>query len=119
MQHLLLLLLILALLSPTWSVVELTGFTLDMHYGLLTLMFSETMQSKYFNSSKVILQSGADSTASGVTSIRLDNNLYTQIYNATSMYISLSPSYYSTLSLDSDFGSSATNTFVRIDENCR
>jgi len=89
------------------------------------------MQSKYFNSSTVVLQSGArrfnctgsqtvpDCPAySSATSYRLNANLYTNIYNATSLYISMASADYGAISLDDSFGTAASNTFLTLDQNC-
>ena len=118
-------------LSPIYSAPSLTSWSLDLHYGLVTLTFSETMQSKYFNSSTVVLQSGArrfnctgsqtvpDCPAySSATSYRLNANLYTNIYNATSLYISMASADYGAISLDDSFGTAASNTFLTLDQNC-
>lgn len=77
---------------------------MDMHYGLITVQFSEEMMSKFFDATKITLQNtqsyynctgsqsrdnGDCDVSTGALRIPISSNAYSSVYNATSLYVSI------------------------------
>ena len=121
----------LLLLIPTInSKPYLTSFNMDMHYGLLTLTFSETMMSKFFDATKIILQNTASyynctssqtaptcNISTGALRLPITSNSYSSVYNATSLYVSIGSADYATLSMASTMATESSNTWLVMPEN--
>ena len=88
------------------------GFSLDMSYGLLTLIFSQTSMSTTFDAQKVTLQNKALSSESGFKSVTFSGSTYKKVYNSTNIVIAIPLDDYATISLDPLLGKSVSSSFV-------
>ena len=92
----------LTFLRPALSKPYITSFSMDMHYGLMTVQFSEEMMSKFFDATKITLQNvqsyynctGSQVAPScpvstGALRVPISSNAYSSVYNATSLYVSI------------------------------
>ena len=127
-----LLLCLLCLITLAQAKPTISSFSMDMHYGLITLSFSDTMMSKTFDATKLTLQNtksyynctgsqtreaGNCPVSSGAYRLRISENRFTRIYNATSLYVSLSPSDYSALLLEPTIAKGLGSSFITMDVN--
>jgi len=100
---------------------------MNMHYGLITIDFSDTMMSTSFDATKITLQNvrsyynctGAQTRANGDCSVTtgayrkvISENKYTKVYNATSLYVTLNSADYSDLLLETSIATSTSNTYL-------
>jgi hypothetical protein len=103
-----------------------------MHYGLLTIDFTETMMSTSFDATKLTLQNmksyynctGSQTRANGDCDVNpgayrkvISENRYTKVYNATSLYVTLSSDDYAELLLESSICKSRSDTYLIMDTN--
>ncbi|GMH88778.1 hypothetical protein TrST_g6209 [Triparma strigata] len=120
----------LTFLRPALSKPYITSFSMDMHYGLMTVQFSEEMMSKFFDATKITLQNvqsyynctGSQVAPScpvstGALRVPISSNAYSSVYNATSLYVSIVGADYAVLSMAATIATSVDNTYIIVDEN--
>ncbi len=90
-----------------------TSWTLDMSYGLLTLVFSEKSMSTTFDATKVTIQNRLSSSGgAGFQSLTFSGNSYTKVYNSTSLYIAIPIDDYAALSLNPSLAKSVATSYL-------
>ncbi|GMH59898.1 hypothetical protein TrRE_jg13421, partial [Triparma retinervis] len=117
---------------PMSKVVLKDEWSMNMHYGLLTIDFTETMMSTSFDATKLTLQNmksyynctGSQTRANGDCDVNpgayrkvISENRYTKVYNATSLYVTLSSDDYAELLLESSICKSRSDTYLIMDTN--